>query len=147
MPEQTRWRGRVVALAGGVGGARLLEGLAAFLPPAALTAVVNTGDDFKHWDLFVSPDLDTVMYTLAGIAHPERGWGLTDESFHALSMIERYGGDAWFQIGDRDLATHLWRSQLLRAGLRLTTVTKRLCCALGVSHRVLPMADLPRRTI
>jgi LPPG:FO 2-phospho-L-lactate transferase len=147
MPEQTQLRGRVVALAGGVGGARLLDGLAAILPPTALTAIVNTGDDFEHWDLLVSPDLDTVMYTLAGLAHPERGWGLTDESFHTLAMIERYGGDAWFQIGDRDLATHLWRSQLLRAGLRLTTVTERLCRALGVSHRVLPMADRPRRTI
>ena len=147
MPEPTWRRRRVVALAGGVGGARLLDGLAAILPPSALTAVVNTGDDFEHWDLLVSPDLDTVMYTLAGLAHPERGWGLTDESFHTLAMIERYGGDAWFQIGDRDLATHLRRTQLLRVGLRLTTVTERLCRALGVSHRVLPMADLPRRTI
>lgn len=147
MPEPAWQRRRVVALAGGVGGARLLDGLAAVLPPAALTAVVNTGDDFEHWELLVSPDLDTVMYTLAGLAHPERGWGLIDESFHALAMIERYGGDAWFQLGDRDLATHLMRSQLLRAGLRLTTVTERLCLALRVPHRVLPMADRPRRTI
>lgn len=138
---------RVVALAGGIGGARLLDGLAAVLPPGALTAVVNTGDDFEHWDLHISPDLDTVMYTLAGLAHPERGWGLADESFRALAMIERYGGDTWFQLGDRDLATHLWRTQLLRAGMRLSAVTERLYRALGIEVRVLPMADLPRRTI
>jgi len=137
----------VVALAGGVGGARLIDGLAAVLPPEKLTAVVNTGDDFEHLNLYVAPDLDTVMYTLAGLAHPERGWGLADESFHALAMVERYGGQTWFQLGDRDLATHLHRTHLLRAGLRLTTVTERLCRALGVAHRVVPMADRPRRTM
>lgn len=137
----------VVALAGGVGGAKLVDGLAAVLPPGALTAIVNTGDDFEHWGLWISPDLDTVSYTLAGLAHPEQGWGLAGESFGALEMMSRYGGDAWFSLGDRDLGTHLRRTMLLRQGRRLTEVTGELCRALGVSHRIVPMADAPRPTL
>src|SRR5579871_5456905 len=100
---------KVLALSGGVGGARLLDGLTRALPPGALTAVVNTGDDFVHLGMNVSPDLDTVMYTLSGLADEVRGWGLTDETFTGLAMVRRYGGPDWFALGDRDLATHLLR--------------------------------------
>lgn len=138
---------KVVALSGGVGGARLLDGLARALPADALTAIVNTGDDFVHLGLHVSPDVDTVMYTLAGLAHEERGWGLAEESFAGLSMVKRYGGPDWFGLGDRDLATHLLRSEALRAGESLSSVTARLCAALGVAQRILPMSDGPVRTM
>lgn len=138
---------KVVALSGGVGGARLLDGLARALPAGALTAIVNTGDDFVHLGMNVSPDLDTVMYTLAGLAHEERGWGLAEESFGALSMIKRYGGPEWFALGDRDLATHLLRSEALRAGESLSSITARLCAALGIEQHVLPMSDAPVSTL
>jgi LPPG:FO 2-phospho-L-lactate transferase len=138
---------KVVALSGGVGGARLLDGLARALPAGDLTAIVNTGDDFVHLGLHVSPDLDTVMYTLAGLAHEERGWGLAEETFAGLSMVRRYGGPDWFALGDRDLATHLLRSEALRAGETLSTITARLCSALGVAQHVVPMADAPVRTM
>jgi LPPG:FO 2-phospho-L-lactate transferase len=138
---------KVVALSGGVGGARLLEGLARALAPGALTAIVNTGDDFVHIGLCVSPDLDTVMYTLSGLAHEERGWGLAEESFAGLAMVRRYGGPDWFALGDRDLATHLLRTDALRAGTSLSAATARLCGALGIAHPILPMADAPRRTM
>ncbi len=142
----TRRISRVVALSGGVGGAKLVDGLAAVLPPEALTVVVNTGDDFVHWGLTICPDLDTVMYTLAGLAHPEQGWGLAGESFGALAMVERLGGPAWFRLGDHDLGTHLVRTSRLRAGATLSTVTDELCRALGIGARVLPMCDAPRPT-
>jgi len=137
---------KVVALSGGVGGARLVEGLAAVVRPEDLTVIVNTGDDFVHWGLTVCPDLDTVMYTIAGLAHPEQGWGLAGETFHAYGMVERYGGEAWFRLGDRDLATHLVRTQALLAGRSLTEITADLCRALGVAPRILPMCDAPRPT-
>jgi LPPG:FO 2-phospho-L-lactate transferase len=138
---------KVVALSGGVGGARLLDGMARALPPGSMTAIVNTGDDFVHWGLHVSPDLDTVMYTLAGLAHEERGWGLAEETFAALSMVKRYGGADWFALGDRDLATHLLRSEGLRAGESLSTITERLRQALGIPHPILPMSDEPVQTM
>ena len=138
---------KVVALSGGVGGARFLDGLARALPEGALTAVVNTGDDFVHLGLHVSPDLDTVMYTLAGLSDEARGWGLADETFSALGLVKRYGGPHWFALGDRDLATHVLRSEALRAGESLTAVTARLCAALGVPASVLPMADGTYRTL
>jgi len=106
----------VVALAGGVGGAKLAWGLAQVLPPERLTIIVNTADDFEHLGLHIAPDLDTVMYTLAGLANPETGWGVRDESWGMLDMLARYGWSTWFQLGDRDLATHLIRSQWLREG-------------------------------
>ena len=137
----------VVALSGGVGGARLLDGLAQVLPPGVLTAIVNTGDDFEHWGLYVSPDIDTVMYTLSGLADEQRGWGLKDESFRALEGVKRFGGDDWFGLGDRDLATHLIRTESLRRGESLSAITHRLCSAVGVPARVLPMADGPCRTM
>src|SRR5918994_2425797 len=142
---------KTVALAGGVGGAKLAAGLEAALArngrPGDLSVVVNTADDFDLWGLRVCPDLDTVMYTLAGLANPETGWGVTDESFAALTMISAYGEDAWFRLGDRDLATHLLRTQRLRAGTRLTEITAGLTAALGVVSPLLPMCDEPVATV
>jgi len=117
------------------------------LPPDRLTLIVNTADDFEHLGLHISPDLDTVMYTLAGLANPETGWGVRDESWDMMEMMARYGGPTWFRLGDRDLATHLLRSQWLRAGYPLSWVTGELCRLLGVRHRLLPMTDAPVRTI
>lgn len=138
---------RIVALSGGVGGAKLVDGLAAVVPAEDLTVIVNTGDDFTHWGLRVCPDLDTVMYTLAGLAHPEQGWGLAGETFGAFAMMERLGGAAWFRLGDRDLATHLTRTQRLAEGATLTEVTAELCARLRVGPRILPMSDRPRPTL
>lgn len=132
---------KVVALAGGVGGAKLAHGLSLVLSPQDLTVVVNTGDDFQHLGLHISPDLDTVMYTLAGLAHPETGWGLAGESWNFLEALERLGGDTWFRLGDRDLATHIERSHRLWGGATLTEVTGALCAALEVGPRILPMTD------
>ncbi|MBA3426081.1 MAG: 2-phospho-L-lactate transferase [Rubrobacteraceae bacterium] len=132
---------KVVALAGGVGGARLAAGLQAALPPGDLTVVVNTADDFDLWDLRICPDLDTVMYTLAGIANPETGWGIAGETFDTLGMLARYGEDTWFKLGDRDMATHVLRSERLRSGMPLTQVTFTLTDALGIPSRILPMCD------
>lgn len=136
-----------MALSGGVGGAKLVHGLARALPEGSLTVIVNTGDDFEHLGLHVCPDLDTCMYTLAEVSDDERGWGVSGETFRALEMVERYGGEGWFKLGDRDLATHLLRSDALRRGERLTEVTARLCAGLGVRVPVLPMADAPRATM
>ncbi len=138
--------GNVVALAGGVGGAKLAEGLAQALPPERLTVVVNTGDDFEHLGLTICPDLDTVLYTLAGVANAETGWGRADETFNCLETVAALGGPEWFRLGDRDLATHLLRTQWLATGQRLTEVTQRLCGALGVRVFLLPMTDAPFRT-
>lgn len=129
------------ALAGGVGGAKLSAGLQEVVAPGALTVVVNTADDFNLWGLRICPDLDTVMYTLAGISNPETGWGLAGESFDALGMLARYGEDTWFLLGDRDLATHVLRTARLSAGETLTTVTGALSGSLGVRSAVLPMSD------
>lgn len=137
----------IVALAGGVGGAKFAHGLAMRLPAEALTVVVNTGDDFEHLGLSISPDLDTVMYTLAGLANPEAGWGLAGDTFEFLAALERLGGPTWFRLGDRDLATHVERTRRLWAGESLTDVTAALCAALGVSQRVLPMSDDVLRTM
>ena len=138
---------RVCALAGGVGGAKLAAGLQAVLPPGDLSIVTNTADDFDLWGLRVCPDLDTVMYTLAGIANEETGWGVAGESFAALAMISAYGEDAWFKLGDRDLATHVLRTQRLHAGTRLTEVTAGLTAALGLRSTLLPMCDEPVATV
>jgi LPPG:FO 2-phospho-L-lactate transferase len=137
---------RVVALAGGVGGAKLAAGLEAALPPGDLSVVVNTADDFDLWSLRICPDLDTVMYTLAGLANPKTGWGIRDESFAALAMISAYGEEAWFRLGDRDLATHVLRTGRLRDGARLTEVAAGFATALGVRSRLLPMCDEPVST-
>ena len=136
----------VVALAGGVGGAKLAYGLYQVLDER-LAVVVNTGDDFEHWGLTVCPDLDTVMYNLAGLNNPEFGWGLNGETHSALAMMKRYGAETWFRLGDGDLATHLLRTERLRAGLNLTEVTFKLKTALGISAGLLPMSDQPVRTM
>jgi len=133
----------VVALAGGVGGARLVDGLDRVLPPGSLTAVVNTGDDFEHWGLHISPDLDTVMYTLAGLAPEDRGWGIGGDTFEVLGEARRRGVDDWFQLGDRDLLTHLFRTKALSRGRSLTQATETLCTTLGVARPILPMSDEP----
>jgi LPPG:FO 2-phospho-L-lactate transferase len=138
---------RVLALAGGVGGAKLAAGLEAVLSPGNLAVIVNTADDFDLWDLRICPDLDTVMYTLAGIANPETGWGVADESFAALDMLARYGEDTWFKLGDRDLATHLLRTARLHVGEPLTRITADLSNSLGVRSSILPMCDEPVATV
>jgi LPPG:FO 2-phospho-L-lactate transferase len=138
---------KVLALAGGVGGAKLAAGLEAALQPGDLSVVVNTADDFDLWGLRLCPDLDTVMYTLAGIANPETGWGIAGESFGALEMLARYGEDTWFKLGDRDLATHVLRTTKLRSGEPLTRVTADLSGALGVESAMLPMCDEPVATV
>jgi LPPG:FO 2-phospho-L-lactate transferase len=137
---------KITALAGGTGAAKLLRGLGRVLDPRDLTVVVNTGDDTLIWGLHVSPDLDTVCYTLGGVIDEHKGWGLTDETFHALDQIARYGEPVWFNLGDRDLATHLHRSRLLREGRSLTQITRAIAQALGVTATVLPMSDQPVRT-
>lgn len=131
----------IVAFAGGVGGAKLADGLSRALPTGQLAVVVNTADDFTLHGLAISPDLDTVMYTLAGLANPHTGWGVAGDTFSGLEMLGRLGAPAWFQLGDRDLATHIHRSALLAEGLRLTEVTARLADALGVQAALLPMCD------
>lgn len=138
---------RFVALTGGVGGAKLALGLAACLPPESLLMVANTADDFEHLGLPISPDLDTVMYTLAGLADPERGWGLAGESWQCMESLARLGGPDWFRLGDRDLATHLRRGMLLRDGLSLAEVTAALCRSLGLPHALRPMSSDPVRTL
>ena len=137
---------RLVALAGGTGAAKLLRGLDALLERGAMTVVGNTGDDAEIWGLHVSPDLDTVCYTLGGLLDEERGWGLRDESFRTLGEIVRFGEPTWFNLGDRDLATHLHRTRLLAEGRSLSEVTAKLAADLGVRHAVLPMSDQPVRT-
>lgn len=137
----------VIALAGGVGGAKLAAGLQAELGPDRLTVIVNTGDDFEHWGLTICPDLDTVMYNLAGIHNPETGWGRAGETFGVLTNMGQLGGEDWFRLGDKDLAVHLRRSEWLRQGATLTEVTDRLRRALGVRSAILPMSDSPVRTL
>ncbi len=138
---------KVVALAGGVGGAKLADGLAAVLAPEDLTVVVNTGDDFDHLGLRVCPDLDTVLYTLAGVVNPETGWGRAQESWDFLETLGEFGGPTWFKLGDRDLALHVLRTAQLRAGRPLSAITHDLGRKLGVEVRVLPMSDAPISTI
>jgi LPPG:FO 2-phospho-L-lactate transferase len=137
----------LLALAGGVGGAKLAHGLAHILPPQNLTVIVNTGDDFEHYGLYISPDLDTVCYTLAGLANPSTGWGRMDESWRAIENAKRLGGPAWFNLGDQDLGTHLERTRRLAAGQTLSQVTRDFCAVWGVGPTVLPMSDQPVRTM
>jgi len=137
----------IVALGGGIGGSKLLLGLCQAIDQAELTVIVNTGDDFTLHGLTICPDLDTVAYTLAGVADQERGWGIEDDTFNALGWLGRYGREAWFNLGDRDLATHLHRTALLRQGLTLTDVTDIIRRSLGVRAHILPMANEPVSTI
>jgi LPPG:FO 2-phospho-L-lactate transferase len=138
---------KVAALAGGVGGAKLADGLARAMHPEDLTIIVNTGDDFEHLGLRISPDLDTVCYMLAGIQNPNTGWGRSNEGWQAFEELERLGGPTWFRLGDRDLATHLERTRLLTAGETLSEVTAEFCQAWEIRPAVLPMSDDPVPTI
>jgi LPPG:FO 2-phospho-L-lactate transferase len=138
--------GHVIALCGGVGGAKLAFGLAQVLTPDRLTIVCNTGDDFEHLGLHVSPDIDTVVYTLSGLSDRERGWGIAGETWNFIGQVRRLGGADWFNLGDRDLAMHVERTRRLRAGETLTAITRALSQALGIEHRLLPMSDAPVRT-
>jgi LPPG:FO 2-phospho-L-lactate transferase len=131
----------IVALAGGVGGAKMAQGLQAALPPGDLTVIVNTADDFELYGLRICPDLDTVMYTLAGIADPMQGWGVAGDTHHTLDAINRYGRQPWFLLGDQDFATHVLRTERLRSGVLLSRVTDELAMALGVPSRIVPMSD------
>ncbi|MBA3451268.1 MAG: 2-phospho-L-lactate transferase [Chloroflexia bacterium] len=131
----------IVALAGGVGGAKMAQGLQAALPPGDLTVIVNTADDFELYGLHISPDLDTVMYTLAGVADPVNGWGVAGDTRNTLDALARYGQDPWFLLGDQDFATHVLRTERLRAGVPLSTVTKDMATALGIPGAILPMTD------
>lgn len=136
----------IVALAGGVGGAKLAGGLQQLVGPR-LAVIGNVADDTELWGLHVSPDLDTVMYTLAGIANEETGWGIAGDTWQNFAMLERYGAEPWFRLGDRDLATHLLRTEMLRRGATLTEVTERLARALGIRARLLPVTDESLRTV
>jgi LPPG:FO 2-phospho-L-lactate transferase len=136
----------LVALAGGVGAARLLSGLVQVTDPAGITAVVNTGDDMVLHGLHISPDIDTVTYTLAGMDNRETGWGLAGETWAVMAALQDLGGESWFRLGDRDLATHLYRTQRLSDGASLSEVTAELAAARGVGVRVVPMSDDPVRT-
>ncbi len=137
----------VLALAGGVGGGKLARGLAAVLPPGRLAIVVNTADDFVHLGLHISPDVDSVLYALADQNDPERGWGLAGETWNFMAAMERLGGETWFRLGDRDLATHVLRTEALAAGRSLSEVTALLAGRLGIAHAVVPMSDDSVRSI
>ena len=135
-----------LAITGGVGGAKLALGLARILTSAELAFVVNTGDDFEHFGLHISPDVDTLTYTLSQLANPVLGWGRDDETWSFMETLEELGGDTWFRLGDRDLALHALRTQMLNEGATLTQVTRHLCTSLGIEHAVYPMSDQPVRT-
>jgi len=137
----------IVALAGGVGGAKLVDGLASLLAPSQLLAVVNTGDDFEHLGFHISPDIDTIMYTLGGRANPKTGWGLAGETWNFMEALGRLGGETWFRLGDKDLATHVRRTAMLQAGTSLTDVTAALCRVMCIGHGVAPMSDDKVRTL
>ncbi len=137
----------VAVLSGGVGAARLLGGLVQVVDPASITAIVNTGDDVVLHGLHVSPDLDTITYTLAGAVNPETGWGLVGETWQAMAMLRRYGGPAWFDLGDQDLGTHLYRTHRLADGATLGQVTAEITTAWGLGLRLVPMSDDPVRTM
>lgn len=139
--------GHVIALCGGVGGAKLAFGMTQALPPERLSIVINTGDDFEHLGLAISPDIDTVVYTLSGLADRERGWGVEAESWAFMDALRALGGETWFQLGDRDLATHVERTRRRRDGASLSEVTATLARALGIAHRLLPMSDKAVRTV
>lgn len=138
---------KVVVLSGGVGGARLVAGLVQCLPSDNLTIVANTGDDFEHLTLWIAPDCDTLMYTLANKAPIDRGWGIQDDTFHTLHAAQELGATGWFLLGDQDMATHLLRTTRLRRGETLTAITTSFCDAMGIGPRILPMADSPHPTL
>lgn len=138
---------KIAALAGGVGGAKLAFGLSRVITSGKLSVIINTGDDFEMFGLYISPDVDTVSYTLAGLANPLTGWGQVDESWQVFQALSRLGGPTWFRLGDHDLALHMERTRLMRSGLSLTSVTQELCGRMGIKDRILPMSDQAVRTI
>ena len=131
----------IVALAGGVGAAKLLLGLVNVIAPETLTIISNTGDDLELYGLHISPDIDIVAYTLSGLVDEERGWGIRGDTFDCLAMLQRYGEATWFNLGDRDLGTHILRTQRRRLGQTLTDITTAFCRALGLRVRILPMSN------
>ncbi|MCL7384832.1 MAG: 2-phospho-L-lactate transferase [Thaumarchaeota archaeon] len=131
----------ITTLAGGVGAAKLLDGLSSIVPPEELTIIVNTGDDCEFHGLHISPDIDIIIYTLAGLVDEEKGWGIKNDTFNCLEMLKVYGHDTWFKLGDRDLATHIHRTMMLKSGYRLSEVTKDICTRLGLKQRIIPMTD------
>ena len=138
---------KLLALSGGVGGAKLILGLSEIVPAEDLTVVVNTGDDFEHMGFSISPDIDTVIYTLAGLANPETGWGRAEETWSFMTTLDEIGGETWFRLGDKDLAIHTERTRRLRGGESLSEITSDLCHRLGVEVGVVPMTDDPVRTM
>ncbi len=142
-----RFTGKIVALCGGVGGAKLALGLTHLLEPDQLSIIVNTGDDFEHFGLAISPDIDTVTYTLSGEVNPETGWGRKDETWHFMQALTRLGGEAWFNLGDTDLATHAFRTGRLAGGAGLSDVTREIARAMGIKVAILPATDDPIRTV
>ena len=143
MSEQAKY----LAITGGVGGAKLALGFAHILPPDRMAFLVNTGDDFEHLGLHISPDLDTLMYTLSGSSNPDMGWGRAEETWNFIESLGQLGGEDWFRLGDRDLAVHVTRTLSLAAGEPLTEVTAKLCRAMGITHPVFPMSNDPVRTV
>jgi LPPG:FO 2-phospho-L-lactate transferase len=137
---------RVALLSGGTGGAKLAAGLGAVLPAGDVSIVVNTADDDEFWGLLVSPDIDAILYRLAGIFNETTGFGVRDDTYHTLEMLRVLGEETWFQLGDRDLGVHILRASLMRAGLRLTEAVADLARRLGIDPRVIPMSDEPVRT-
>ena len=138
---------RYVAITGGVGGAKLALGLIQLLGPDEIAFIVNTGDDFEHLGLHISPDIDTLVYTLSGQSNTEAGWGRRGETWQFMQALKQFGGETWFNLGDLDLAMHVERTQRLRRGASLTDVTRELATSLGVKHAILPMSDAPVRTM
>jgi LPPG:FO 2-phospho-L-lactate transferase len=131
----------ITALAGGVGAARFLQGLVKVVPEEEIRVIVNTGDDIELYGLHISPDLDIIMYTLAGVVDEEKGWGIRGDTFRCLDMLRKYGHETWFNLGDKDLVTHIYRTHLLKKGLSLSEATKKLCQKLGLEVKILPMTD------
>jgi LPPG:FO 2-phospho-L-lactate transferase len=131
----------ITVLTGGTGGAKFVDGLQRVVPADQLTIIVNTGDDHEWWGLYVSPDVDSIMYVLSGLLSPERGWGVRGDTFHCLDQMKKLGEDTWFSVGDRDLATHLLRTKLLSQGRTLSEVTQEIAKRLGIRQRILPMSD------
>jgi len=147
MPKPLRTGKMITALAGGVGAARFLGGLIRLIPPEKLAIIVNTGDDIELYGLHISPDLDIIMYTMAAVVDDEKGWGVKQDTFHCLNFLQKYGCETWFKLGDKDLATHIYRTYLLSRGLGLSQATDRLCQALGLGVKILPMTDDKFETI
>lgn len=141
------YSGSVLAVSGGIGGVKLAVGLQGVVPPGALTIIVNTGDDFEHLGLAISPDIDTTLYTLAGLANAELGWGRAGETWSFMAELERLGGETWFRLGDKDLALHVERTRRLAAGESLEAITAMFASRLGIAARIIPMTSDPVRTV